>query len=274
MMFPNPLLFMPFLHKEFRPAAFPFSLLQLWPGLPNPHQGFFVPDDYPLTPQDAAQYMEYVRSISIAALDTVPVHSLLAAEQQMQHPDTRKEAQDIAAFVQGEKAATTAAWHTQEARLAAQKALLRVWFLEERHLEIQELKQRCRTLADDFTAALGVELEDEEAGALLLTQNTQHLDTTAVPAAPWRFLLENAALFLPERSTLLFTNSEICLELRDVIETTSKVQAELYLPNAPPPARTPALAEAPLWKAFGMKDTRPERPWLAKMFSFLLWDDA
>jgi len=270
----NPLLFMPFLHKELCPSTLPPPLLQLWPGLPDPPQGFHVPADFPLTPQDAAYYMAHVRDLSIAAMDALPVHSLLAAEKQTYDLGARKEAQDIAVFAQGEKAETAVAWHMQEAKLAAQKALLRVWLLEERYLEIQELEQRCQALSGDFTAVLGVEMEDEEASALLLTQNTQRLDTTAGPAVPWRFALENAALFLPEHSKLLFMDKTICSELREMTEKFIKVQVELYLSGATPPTRTLDLAEAPLWKAFGMQGLRPERPWLAKVFSFILWDDA
>ena len=270
----EPLLFMPFLHKELCPAALPPSLLQLWPGLPNPQKGFYVPADFPLTPQDAAQYLEHVRDIGIAAADKTPVSSLLAAEKYMRHPGIAKEERDILAFAQGKEPETAAAWHRNEARLAAQKVLLRVWLLEERHLEIQEIEQRCQALSSDFSAALGVELEDEEASALLLTQNAQRLDSSAGPCVSWHVLLENAALFLPEYSTLLFADSAICSELRELALPFSKVQAESYLSGQVPPAHTPELAKISLWQALGMKDLRPERPWLAKVFAFLLWDGA
>jgi hypothetical protein len=102
----------------------------------------------------------------------------------------------------------------------------------------------------------------------------QHLDTTVAPAVPWRFVLENAALFLPEHSKLLFADSMIYSELREMTKNFIKVQAKLYLPETTPPTRTLDLVEAPLWKAFGMQGPRSERPWLAKMFSFILWDDA
>ena len=267
----TPLLFMPFLHKELCPAALPPALLQLWPGLPNPHPGFYVPADFPLAPQDAAQYLEHVRDIGIAATDNIPVHSLLAAEKQARHPDTLKEVRDIAAFAQGEEPEAVAAHHAREAALAAQKALLRIWLLEERHREIQELEQRCRALSAGLSAALGVELEEEEKGTLLLIQDTQRLDDTAVP---WRFAVENAAFFLPEHSTLLFSDSAICAELRETTLQFINVQAERYLSGQDPSAHAPELAEAPLWKAFGMKSPRPECPWLAKNFTFLLWDEA
>ena len=270
----EPLLFMPFLHKELCPAALPPSLLHLWPGLPNPQKGFYVPADFPLTPQDAAQYMEYALGIGMAAADKAPVSSLLAAEKQMRHPGIIKEERDIQAFAQGRDPERAASWHREEARLAAQKALLRVWLLEERLLEIQELEQRCQALSNDFGAMLGVELEDEEASALLLAQNAQRLDNSPMPYVSWHFLLENAALFLPERSTLLFTDSSICSELRELALPFSKVQDELYLSASAQPAHRPELAEAPLWKALGMKNARPERPWLAKVFAFLLWDGA
>ena len=270
----TPLLFMPFLHKELCPAALPSSLLQLWPGLPNPHTGFYVPADFPLAPQDAAQYLEHVRDIGIAATDNVPVYSLLAAEKQARHPDTLKEARDLAAFAQGEEPETVAAHHARQAALAAQKALLRTWLLEERHREIQELEQRYRALSGGLSAALGVELEEEEKDSLLLIEYMQRLDDTAAPAVPWRFVLENAALFLPEHCTLLFADGAICAELRETTLQFANVQAELYLFGQDPSAHAPELATAPLWKAFGMKSARPERPWLAKSFTFLLWDEA
>jgi len=268
----TPLLFMPFLHKELCPSALPSSLLQLWPGLPNPHTGFYVPADFPLAPHEAAQYVEHVRAAEIAAMDNIPVHSLLAAEKQTRHPGIQKEVRDIAAFAQGVEPESVVTHHAREAALAAQKALLRLWLLEERHMEIQELEQRCRTISDDLSAALGVELEEEEKTALLLIQ--QRLDDTARPSVSWRFILENAALFLPERSTLLFTDSVLCAELRETSLQFTHVQAEPYLSGQEPSAHTPELAEAPLWQAFGMKSVRPERPWLAKIFAFLLWDEA
>ena len=270
----NPLLFMPFLHKELRPAALPSALLQLWPGLPDPHPGYHVPADFPLTPQDAAQYVEHVRSISIAAADNIPVHSLLAAQRQARRLGIFKETRDISAFAEGEEPETDAAYHLKEAKLGAQKFLLRLWLLEERHLEIQGIEQHCRTLSNDFTAALGVELEDEEEAALLLTQNLQRVDETIEPSLPWRLLLENAALFLPEHSTLLFTDSGICSELHETTISFTKTQAKLWIRGQAPPAQAPELGTAPLWQALDMKGSRPERPWLGKMFSFLLWNDA
>jgi len=270
----KPLLFMPFLHKELCPPPLPSSLLQLWPGLPNPQKGFYVPADFPLEPQDAAHYRDHVRDIAIAAMDDIPIHSLLAAEKQTQDLGTPKETQDISAFAQGEEAESATVYHAKKASLAAQKALLRIWLLEERYMEIQELEDRCQTLSDDLSTALGVELEDEEKDALLLIQHTQRLDDTAGPVVPWRFVLENAALFLPEHSTLLFVDNAICSELRETALQFTNVQAELYLSGQDQPANAPELAEAPLWKAFGMKGARPDRPWLAKVFSFLLWDDA
>jgi hypothetical protein len=270
----KPLLFMPFLHKEFCPAALPFSLLQLWPGLPNPQQGFYVPAGFPLTPQDAAYYLDRVEDINFAAADKIPVHSLLAVEKQMQHAGMPKEAQDISAFAQGGELETAAVYYMREAGLAAQKALLRIWLFEERCLEIQALEQHCHSLSGDLDAALGAEWEEGETSALLFTQNTQRLAGTIRPAVPWRFLLENAALFLPEYSTLLFADKSICSELREFALPSTKVQAELYLSGQTLPTHMPELAEAPLWKALGMKGARPERPWLAKTFSFLLWDEA
>jgi hypothetical protein len=161
----------------------------------------------------------------------------------------------------------------REARLAAQKVLLHVWILEARYLEIQELEQHCRRLSGDLNLMLGVELEDDEKDAFLLTQNTQRLDASAAPAVPWRMVLENAALFLPEHSALLFTDKAICMELRELAPFV-KVQGELEPSGQALSTHAPDLAEAPLWKIFGMKEARPERPWLAKVFSFLLWDAA
>ena len=268
------MLFMPFLHKELCPAVLRSVFLQLSPGLPNLQAGFHVPADLPLGPQDAARYLEYERDLGIAAANGIPVHSQLAVEKQTRHLNALKETRDISAFAQGEKAETTADHHRREARLAAQKALLRVWLLEERYMEIQELEQRCQKLSGDFTTVLGVEMEDEEAAPLLLTLNTQRLAHAAGPSVPWRFLVENAAFFLPEYSTLIFTDSSICTELRGVAILFAKVHAELYLPGQTPPMRMLELAQAPLWKAFGMLGAHPERPWLAKIFSFILWDDA
>jgi hypothetical protein len=117
-------------------------------------------------------------------------------------------------------------------------------------------------------------LDEEEKAALLLTQRIQSIDDTAGPAVPWRLFLENATLFLPERSTLLCTDRSMCSELRATALQFTKVQVELYLFMQPPPSRAPDLAEAPVWKALGLKGARPEHPWLAKIFYFLLWDDT
>ena len=269
-----PLLFMPFLHRELRPAALPSPLLQLWPGLPNPQQGFYIPPDLPLTPQDAARYVAHMQDISLAAADRVPAHSLLAAEKQMQRPDLLKERQDISAFAQGKEADAAAACPMKEAKIAAQKALLRVWLLEERHMEILELEQRCRTLSGDFSAALGVELEEEEKDALLLTQGLQGLDASAELSVSWRFVLENAALFLPEHSTLFFMDAAICSELRELALHCAQAHVNPDIFGHNPPVCAPEWGEAPLWTIFGMEGLRPDRPWLAKVFSFLLWDDA
>lgn len=268
----TPLLFMPFLHKEFCPAALPSSLLQLWAGLPNPQDGFYVPTNFPLGPQEAAQYVEHVRNIGIAVADNIPVHSLLAAEKQTRHPGMLQETRDIAAFAKGEEIEPAAAWRMREAGLAAQRALLRIWLLEERHLEIRQLEQRCRALSGDFGVALGIELEEEDA--LQMIQHMQSLDDTPAATVPWRFFLENAALFLPERSTLLCTDRSICSELSETTLRFMQTHAACYFPGQTPPTRAPDVAESPLWQALGMKRAPAERPWLTKVFSFLLWDDT
>ena len=103
-----PLLFMPFLHKELCPAALPSSLLHLWPGLPNPQEGFHVPSEYPLTPQEAAHYLEQARNLHAAAADDMPAHSLLAAEKQARHMGIAKEMRDISSFAHGKEAETAA----------------------------------------------------------------------------------------------------------------------------------------------------------------------
>ena len=271
----SPLIFMPFLHKELCHAALPSSLLQLWPGLPSPQKGFYIPVNFPLAPQDAAHYVEYVRNINSAAAENTPVHSLLATEKQARHLGVFKEMGDLSCFAQGKERETTTAYHMKEAMLAAQKILLQIWLLEERYMEIQELEQRRQVLSDDFSAMLGITVEDEEADILLLTQRAQHLDAITVPSVHWHFLLENAALFLPEHSILLFTDRSICSELRETTPTFANMRTELFsFSGMTPPIHAPKSTQAPLWQALGMEGARPGRPWLAKLFSFILWDDA
>ncbi|MCL1986324.1 MAG: hypothetical protein FWG59_07765 [Betaproteobacteria bacterium] len=210
-----------------------------------------------------------------AAAKNMPVHSLLATEKQAQYLGIFQEIRDIAFFAQGKEGEAATVHHMKEAMLAAQKILLQVWLLEEQYMEIQELEQHCLALSDDFGTMLGVEMEDEEEDALLLTQSTQRFDAIIRPSLHWHLLLENAALFLPEHSMLLFTDSLICSELHEVMSVFADMRTELFpFWGQTPPIHTPKSTQAPLWKALGMKAPHPERPWLAKAFSFILWDDV
>jgi hypothetical protein len=80
--------------------------------------------------------------------------------------------------------------------------------------------------------------------------------------------------YIPDDFPLTPRKAALYAELRELSLCFFKVQAELYLHRQAPAAHALKLAEAPLWQALGIREARPERPWLAKRFSFLVWDGA
>lgn len=261
------LLLMPFLHKEFYPPTLLSASLRLWPGLPDPPDGVHIPQDLPFSPEQAVRYLEEAQNISAAAAANVPVHALLAGERQKRTLAQIREDMDLSAFSRGDAPHDRDVLRLREARLAAQKILLRTLSLEARLLEIKILEGNYRDLKDKFKSSLGVELDDEDAQAFNLTQQSEEF-SEAYFAAPLRVLLENACLLLPEHCTLLFADSSSVSELRG--------SGLAFIPAPPLSVDIPGVLlrtpqAVPLRQALGISAPHPERPWLERRFCFALW---
>ncbi len=253
---------LPRLHEKFDPPA--PGVLRLWPGLPDPPSGAHVPENFPLSPQEAALYLEEVRGLGAAVAAKIPVHTLLAEEKRKRDPGRKREEIDLAAFAEGVPAPQYDVFRLREAKTAAQKALLRIWLLEEQQGEIAALEGEYNALSGSMSAALGVEADDEEAGALRLAQTEDRFTGGPEAAAPWRMVTENACFFMPEHSPLFFDDPAVCADLREAGLAFASAP-EFAFAGAPAPGK----AEAPLWKALGLPGPRPERPWLERIFIFV-----
>ena len=267
----TPLLFMPHLHKELRPAFLSLSILQFWPGLPNPPASHYLSDKLPLEPQESLYFLENMHAATLAALERLPMHSLLANEQQDHNLEILHEELALAAFANEKKAEAYEELRMSKARQAAQKALLHFWLLEERRLEAATLEDSYLTASKSFSNALGIELDEEDRAALQLATDMTELGESNKSCAMWRFVLENTALFLPEETVFFFSDPEILEEVRENLNFTPVAPEHYFFDDASKMQDCKLeQAKASLYQFFGMQLPAARRPWLERVFCYVL----
>ena len=213
----------PEMHAALRPelAAWP-ACRRLWPGLPDTAgeaQGCHVPADYPFAPREAAQCLNDMRAMESAALTGVPLQALSHMQGDGRAARQAAEAADLRRFRRTGQCAAPEEEALRQSRLRAQKVLLWAWLLEERVLELRGLADACSGGgASLLAAALGEGDTDDDFGVLASpAMGRLAVDDGLMP--PWRAVLEQASVFLPEGAVLVISRS-MAEDMADVADFT------------------------------------------------------
>lgn len=237
----------------------PCTLFRMWPGLAKKPEAYWSAPNFPFGATSAGHCVQQMEALGEAALSGVPMQTLASMDNAPDVQKKRKELRDIANFAQQGSTDSLAAEADQHKALqAAQKALLWAWLLEEKVLEMRTLMASYSSNSGSIAAALGVEQDDDDTALAGLAALDSSLDASLGILPPWSLVLENAALFLPDHSHILADAGPMADNLRDRLTFT--------------PAIYDGIDEArvPLWKALAKSGPRPEQPWLAKEFCFLI----
>lgn len=260
---------LPLLHKDTPTTPWRNKAAHIWPGLPNmPEEGYAALVGYPFAPLEAAACLADLEAMSMAGLSGVPLQALVAHENR---PHSARELEELSALhsfaAAGQEGAAQAQPFSNDTllRKAAQKILLGAWLLEERQREIRDLSRRFDSGAGFLGDALGVE---EDADLVGLNAVGMHLGEEAGILPPWKLVLENAALFLPDPCVVIINDphmaeavTENCAEMGTLftaLETTTCASWGLH----PHPEKHWASTALPLWKIMGLAAAADQRPWL------------
>ena len=272
---------LPLLHSESPDPLWRSKAPHLWPGLPHmPETGYVELPGAPFSPAQAAACLADLEAMSEAALTGVPLQALAARENR---PQARRDADERTALrhfaATGEESAPPSGLRQEFAQLAftaAQKILLWAWLLEERQREMRALSSSFDAGAGNLMDALGVE---EDADLTALHAASMRLGDDAGILPPWKLVLENAALFLPETCT-------ICVNDARMAEAVADQCADAGITPVPPapldasriaewglpaqPGMTWCRITLPLWRIVGLSTALEQRPWLNREVQLLL----
>ncbi len=218
----QPLLYLPLLHRNLGVTltcsktqdniAQKKALQTFWPGLPEQAEHTWLPAHYPFSPKEAEACLKDIQNMGQAALSGVPLQAFMTPQKTREQWRVAQEQEALQDFVDANTAEQTAAQtpeQEQATRLhherAAQKFLLWAWLMEEHTLEVQSLTQKYAANAAQITDALGVEKDDNLSGLEMI----QSLLSSTVTLPPWKLVMENMALFLPEACTAVITHPEM-----------------------------------------------------------------
>ncbi len=214
-----PPIYLPILRKEnvVKPSKKLPEALYIWPGFENIPNGYWQPNHYPFAPKLAKACFDDLCNMSEAALFGMPIHSLIGGQDEKNEVKNIEERDQLAHFANtGEKQENSAAndLHTLQ---AAQKIILWAWLLEERHYEINDLTSTYAKSMQGFANALGVE-QDEDFGHIGHIETS--LDASDAPLPPWKIVLENVAVFLPENCSIVVNHEDMAAHILDICHDT------------------------------------------------------
>lgn len=247
---------LPLLHRELCPAGEAGEFLSIWPGLSGmPAEGYWVPE-YPFSEREAIACMHDMRAMGEAALSGVPVQMLAATQATAV---AAREAEERSALEEFARHGEAGAANPDIERRAAQKALLWAWLLEEEALEMQRLMQSYTEGEARLAAGLDADFSGEPALAGIAGEaRLQPLSDISDMLPPWRTVLENAAVFLPENALILVENQDMRETLLEC-ECPSAAQGRYEL-------------HMPLWQVLGRK--APCCPRQEKLLHLLVLETA
>ena len=258
-----PKIYVPTLHSGLLRRAMPESVLFLEPGLPQTASlpGCFSPASYPFSREEARKVLAELLAIGESLDLAKPTGGQAARFTGTDASAALSEAEraSLARFASsGDLAGAARTTVGQEnPRIAAHKALLLAWDLEERLIGIEALRREvaeaARPLADALADPTGNQ-SPEQFFALpaIVAETLRALPDNALP--DWRLNLAAMAPFLPENAILVTSSRAIGDALRE---------AGMLSPLPQDDAFSPALrSTAPLWRVLGRSRAPEQLPWL------------
>ena len=265
----------PELHPALRPELAAWQgWLSLWPGLPadgGDGRQRFTPEGYPFSEREAALCLRDMRAMESAALSGVPLQALSVMQGGARAARQAAEQEELRQFMRTGEGAAPGAEALRQARLRGQKVLIWAWLLEERVLELRDLARHCS--GSLLEGALGEGDAAEDFGPLD-DPASQPLRVDAGLLPPWRVMLEQAALFLPDGTALL-----VHADMADGMEQEGDIvfspadEAMRSCLGAPSGAVC-RVARVPVWRALGKKAPVPSFPDWDKTFLFCRTEPA
>ncbi len=217
-----PMLSLPLLHKNLG-HPLPSALRHIptfWPGLGLPDDSdqaiMWKANDFPFSPKEAEACLKDIQSMGEAALSGVPLQAFMSAQSTRKELKETEEQEALENFIQTGQQSAPVAQISIHQRRQAQKFILWAWLMEKHLLEVQELTENYSLSAAQLTSVLEAE-KDADLSGLELIQTLLSSNTFALP--PWKLVLENMALFLPEESTVIINHPEMIehmMEERDM----------------------------------------------------------
>ncbi len=255
---------LPLLHKELNHILhnnIP-SLQHIWPGLPHIEQGYWQAQNYPLSPKEAQAFLQELTMMSEAALSGVPLQALIVMDKPRAKAQDLNEQEVLQNFVESGQLPNSDITISKHMLYSGQKFLLWAWLLEERHKEVCDLSEEYTKNASSLMAALHVE-KDEALSGLESLENS--LANTDSPLPSWKIVFENAALFLPEKTSIIINSTDMTLALQE-LEDSSPLSIEskekFGLHNMDNTWREANLTVASILQC----KVSAEEPWLGKEF--------
>ncbi len=252
-------LYFPVFHRSLAPAILPPGVAFMHPGLPGivADGPLFLPPDYPFSPAEAAaalrEMLRLGESLNLAATwstDAPPPAERLEAEL--------SEVRRRLIAPEGSQGTSSAPEPLERGRIAAQKALLLAWDLEERLTEIHALHAEIAQSGLNLARLIAGDGEPPADGPLAeLASLHNALQQTAAP--PWPLALTAIAPFIPPE-TRLFTCEAAIGEALEERHLPLEPLRDAAIPDGlfPPLFRV----RAPLWQIIGASAPHAEKPWL------------
>jgi len=258
-------IYIPALCRELVPCTLPKTVRFFDPGLPQTvaASGFFHPQTYPLSPEQAVRTLEELLAVG-EALDLATAVGSQAA-QGILLPVQDNEKTDIAHFAAGIPQGPVA---KPDQKIAAQKVLLLTWDLERRLLEIADLRQKVAEAVNPLQENLHGKLDANTAREFSLAfSDGLPGDLTDIPNFPepdWRLCLAAMAAFLPENALLITCHPEIRDALRETGDLLPLSECAMQNIDGWQDTMRSKLfrAKVPLWKILGHALEPKNAPWL------------
>lgn len=271
----SPQISIPALHKALAGRSLPGSVQILDPGLPQTEgtPGCYRPVTLPFSREKAARILAELLAIGEALDVAGPSGSQVARRTPYTAPHKASvsphEEADLIRFAAAGEKTGAADLDIHPATVAAQKVLLLVWDLEERLLEIQQLRRDVIDAAKPLDESIHGP-DREESLVLEMPELAPSSTLAALQALPeteepdWRLTVAAMAVFLP-RDAVLVTALPA---LRDALQEAGQLAPlpgvlAARLADWPPETRAGSLwAKAPLWRVLGYARKPENAPWL------------
>lgn len=255
-----PIIYVPSLHRELATGIVPDSVLFMDPGLPQTADvsGLYRPTELPLSREKAARVLAELLALGEAIDATTAARTNPAAP-----PMPESEKADLARFAAQTpaKEVVSAAPPAGAPAVAAQKVLLLEWDLEEKLLDIKQLREEIFKASKPL--AENIHGPAPEDPFLNIAETFTALHDSVDEEADWRLTVSAMATFLPQNAVLITAHPGMreALHEADMLRPLPRDLAA-RLTDWPDETTTFFWAKAPLWRVFGHPREPKNAPWL------------